>query len=241
MQFKYPAVLYFLFILIIPILVHLFNLQKFKKIEFTNVQFLKKISLETRKNSKLKKLLILATRILSFTALIFTFSQPYFGGKKIEGNRLNYIYLDNSESLNTNGNNGNLLKIAAQDIIENSPEDERYSLLTNDNFNINISKKELVESLKNIRYSNNNTSIQDKINTIRIVFILSCIDVLLLEYLMFLRDSTNSFLEIFMLKLSFVSREYLSSSGEFSIISCAAIFSKFPLFPLVFKLSELSK
>ena len=167
MQFKYPAVLYFLFILIIPILVHLFNLQKFKKIEFTNVQFLKKISLETRKNSKLKKLLILATRILSFTALIFTFSQHYFGGKKIEGNRLNYIYLDNSESLNTNGNNGNLLKIAAQDIIENSPEDERYSLLTNDNFNINISKKELVESLKNIRYSNNNTSIQDKINTIQ--------------------------------------------------------------------------
>jgi hypothetical protein len=112
MQFKYPAVLCFLFILIIPILVHLFNLQKFKKIEFTNVQFLKKISLETRKNSKLKKLLILATRILSFTALIFTFSQPYFGDKKIKGNRQNYIYLDNSESLNTNGNNGNLLKIA---------------------------------------------------------------------------------------------------------------------------------
>ena len=92
MQFKYPAVLYFLFILIIPILVHLFNLQKFKKIEFTNVQFLKKISLETRKNSKLKKLLILATRILSFTALIFTFSQPYFGDKKKEGNRHCLLY-----------------------------------------------------------------------------------------------------------------------------------------------------
>ena len=87
--------------------------------------------------------------------------------KKQKRIRHNYIYLDNSKSLNTNGNNGNLLKIAAQDIIENSPENERYSLLTNNDFNINISKKELVKSLKNIKFSNNTTSIQDKINTIQ--------------------------------------------------------------------------
>lgn len=165
MQFRYPAVFYFLFILIIPILIHLFNLQKFKKIEFTNVQFLKKINLETRKNSEIKKLIILATRLLSFTALIFTFSQPYFANKKIEENRHNYIYLDNSESLNTNGNNGNILRIAVQDIIENSPENERYSLLTNDDFKINISKKELEKKLKNLQISNNNISFKDKINT----------------------------------------------------------------------------
>lgn len=165
MQFRYPAVFYFLFILIIPILIHLFNLQKFKKIEFTNVQFLKKINLETRKNSEIKKIIILATRLLSFTALIFTFSQPYFANKKIEENRHNYIYLDNSESLNTNGNNGNILRIAVQDIIENSPENERYSLLTNDDFKINISKKELEKKLKNLQISNNNISFKDKINT----------------------------------------------------------------------------
>lgn len=167
MHFKYPAVFYFLFILIVPILIHLFNLKKFKKIEFTNVQFLKKISLETRKSSQLKKLLILATRLFFFTALIFTFSQPYLGNKKIEDSSHHYIYLDNSESLNTNGNNGNLLKIATHDIIENSPENERYSLLTNDDFRINISKKELEKYLKNIQISNNNTSFEDKINTIQ--------------------------------------------------------------------------
>ena len=31
------AVLYFLCVLVIPIIIHLFNLQRFKKIEFTNV------------------------------------------------------------------------------------------------------------------------------------------------------------------------------------------------------------
>ena len=98
MQFKYPAVFYFLFVLIIPIVVHLFQLQKFKKIAFTNVQFLQKISLETRKSSRLKKLLLLATRMLCFLALLFTFSKPYFGDKKAEAENHNYIYLDNSMS-----------------------------------------------------------------------------------------------------------------------------------------------
>jgi len=167
MQFKYPAVFYFLFVLIIPIVVHLFQLQKFKKIAFTNVQFLQKISLETRKSSRVKKLLLLATRMLCFLALLFTFSQPYFGDKKAEVENHNYIYLDNSMSMNTNGENGNLLEIAAQKIIENAPEKDKYSLLTNDEIRSNISKKELDISLKNIKYTTNTTSYQDKINTIQ--------------------------------------------------------------------------
>jgi hypothetical protein len=37
MQFKHPEILYFLFLLVIPILVHLFQLRRFKKEFFTNV------------------------------------------------------------------------------------------------------------------------------------------------------------------------------------------------------------
>ena len=43
MQFKYPGIFYLLIVLIIPLIIHLFNLQKFKKIAFSNVQFLKKV------------------------------------------------------------------------------------------------------------------------------------------------------------------------------------------------------
>ena len=42
MQFKNPDILYFLVLLIIPILVHLFQLQKFTKVSFTNVAFFTK-------------------------------------------------------------------------------------------------------------------------------------------------------------------------------------------------------
>ena len=82
MQFKNPEILFFLFLLLIPLLIHLFHLQKFKKEAFTNVQFLKEIELETRKSAKLKKLLILLTRLLAFAALIFAFAQPFINKNK---------------------------------------------------------------------------------------------------------------------------------------------------------------
>lgn len=71
MQFKHPEILYFLAFLLIPILVHLFQLQRFVKVPFTNVAFLQKLVLQTRKSSRIKKWLILATRLLLLTALIF--------------------------------------------------------------------------------------------------------------------------------------------------------------------------
>ncbi|HSJ12255.1 MAG TPA: BatA domain-containing protein, partial [Gillisia sp.] len=64
MQFIHPEVLFALFLLIIPVIVHLFQLRKFRKESFTNVKFLKKLSRQTRKSSQLKKWLVLATRLL---------------------------------------------------------------------------------------------------------------------------------------------------------------------------------
>jgi hypothetical protein len=163
MQFKHPEIFYFLFVLLIPIIVHLFQLQKFKKIAFTNVAFLKKISLETRKSSRLKKWLILSTRLLAFLAILFTFSQPYFSNKKAEEKNHNFIYLDNSLSLNTNSSDGNQLKLAAQEIIKNSSNSDEYSLVTNDEIYTNITKNELDQLLKNIEFTSKKSSIQEKI------------------------------------------------------------------------------
>jgi hypothetical protein len=53
MQFKHPEILYFLFLLIVPLLVHLFQFRRFKKY-FTNVRFLAALSVQTRKSSKIK-------------------------------------------------------------------------------------------------------------------------------------------------------------------------------------------
>tara|TARA_B100000795_G_scaffold267637_1_gene252914 strand:- start:4003 stop:5952 length:1950 start_codon:yes stop_codon:yes gene_type:complete len=151
MQFKNPEILYFLALLIIPILVHLFQLQKFVKTPFTNVAFLKKLVQETRRSSRIKKWLILCTRILLFLAILFAFSQPYFSNKSTGKKQHTFIYLDNSLSTNTKGERGDLLQISAQEIIENASEKDIYSLQTNENFYKEITYSELKKELLKVK------------------------------------------------------------------------------------------
>jgi len=154
MQFKHPEILYFLFLLVIPILVHLFQLRRFKKEYFTNVQFLKELSVQTRKSSKLKKWLLLCTRIIVLTLLILAFAQPFFKAKesKKATNEM-YIILDNSFSMQANGKKGELLKRSVQDLLEHTPENQNFSLITNSENYWNTDIKSIQKELQNLKYS----------------------------------------------------------------------------------------
>jgi hypothetical protein len=156
MQFKHPEILYALLLLIIPIIIHLFQLQRFQKVLFTNVKFLKQIELQTRKSSRLKKWLILLTRLLAFTSIIFAFAEPYFSNFKKNQEHNTIIYLDNSMSMESRGERGELLKNAVQDIIENSTSTSNVSLITNDKIYRDLNSKDLKTELLNIVYSSNN-------------------------------------------------------------------------------------
>lgn len=154
MQFKHPEILYFLFLLVIPILVHLFQLRRFKKEYFTNVRFLKELTIQTRKSSKIKKWLLLATRLLLLTALIIGFAQPFFKAK--ESNTTTnemYIILDNSFSMQAKGQKGELLKRAVQDLLEHTPEKQNFSLITNSETFWNTDIKSIQSELQNLKYS----------------------------------------------------------------------------------------
>ena len=154
MQFKHPEILYFLFLLVIPILVHLFQLRRFKKEYFTNVRFLKALSIQTRKSSKIKKWLLLTCRLLLFTCIILAFSQPFFDSKdsKNASNEL-YIILDNSYSMQAKGKKGELLKRVVQELLEETPENVTFSLLTNSDSYWNKDIKSVRSSLQNLKYS----------------------------------------------------------------------------------------
>ncbi|RVU91861.1 hypothetical protein EH230_02505 [Flavobacterium columnare] len=154
MQFKHPEILYFLFLLIIPVIVHLFQLRKFKKEYFTNVRFLKELIIQTRKSSKIKKYLLLATRLLLLATLILAFAQPFFKATDQAGkNNELIILLDNSFSMQAKGKKGELLKRAVQDLLENIPEETTFSLLTNDTDFWNTHIKAIAKDLQNLNYS----------------------------------------------------------------------------------------
>jgi len=155
MQFKHPEILFALFLLIIPIIVHLFQLRRFQKVPFTNVQFLKEVELQTRKSANLKKWLILATRLVLFTALILAFAQPYLSQSTQQKPTHTSIYLDNSFSMQAQGESGELFKRAVQDIIAEGEQFSNFNLYTNDGTYLDLNGKDLKNTLLNLTYSTN--------------------------------------------------------------------------------------
>ncbi|WP_405572155.1 BatA domain-containing protein [Winogradskyella sp. Asnod2-B02-A] len=154
MQFKNPELLYALFLLVIPILIHLFQLRRFQKVQFTNVKFLKSVKLQTRKSSQLKKWITLLTRMLLLACIIIAFAQPFIPNTEdFNESQETVIYLDNSFSMQAKGANGTLLNEAIQDIINTLPEDETISLFTNDKTFRNTTVKSLKNDLIQLSHS----------------------------------------------------------------------------------------
>ncbi len=159
MQFKHPEFLYALFALIIPILVHLFQLRRFQKVDFTNVQFLKTVTTQTRKSSQIKKWLTLLARMLALAGIIIAFAQPFLANEDIVGKKSKTaIYLDNSFSMQAKGSSGPLLKRAVQEILNKLPEEEVFSLFTNTETFKDVSKKDIQNDLLQLDYSSNQLS-----------------------------------------------------------------------------------
>ena len=156
MQFKHTELLFALFLLLIPILIHLFQLRKFKKEAFTNVAFLKDLKLKTRKSSQIKKWLILCSRLLFLVFLILAFAQPYYSkNDAINTTQETVIYLDNSFSLQAKGQEGELLKRAIQNLVTEIPENSTFNLITNNKTYRNTNLLALKKDLLQITYSAN--------------------------------------------------------------------------------------
>jgi hypothetical protein len=153
MQFKHPEILYALFFLIVPIIVHLFQLQRFVKVPFTNVKLLKSIEQQTRKSKQLKKWLILITRLFIVTSVVLAFAQPYFSEYNAQKAFNTTIYLDNSYSMQAKGKKGELLKSAVKNIIENTENSKStFSLITNNKHLTNLDATGLKDALLAVNY-----------------------------------------------------------------------------------------
>jgi len=162
MKFVNPYFLFAFASIAIPVIIHLFNFRRFKKIYFSNVEFLKELKQETQKKSKLKHLLILASRILALICLVLAFAQPYIPVKEnkinAKGNLLS-IYIDNSFSMQALSSKGTLFddaKSKALEIANAYKSTDLFQLLTNDfegkhqNY---VSKEEFLQMLNEIEIS----------------------------------------------------------------------------------------
>ena len=169
MQFKHPEILWFLFLLIIPIIIHLFQLRRFKKTPFTNVAMLQKVVAESRKSNTLKKWLLLFTRLLLLAALIIAFAQPFSAKTSALKPRETVVYLDNSFSMQAKHNGLTLLAKAVQDLIKNIDGGTTFSVFTNESTYKNVRIKDIQNTLLALPFSYRQLTLEEvqlKANTL---------------------------------------------------------------------------
>ena len=154
MQFKHPELLYALFLLVIPIFIHLFQLRRFKKLEFSNLDFLKRVRIKTRKSSQLKKWLILLTRMAIFSCIILAFSQPFSASKSaLKNDKELVIYIDNSFSTQLIDTKGVSLQTHLQKLYSQDFYDYKINWLTNDFSKRNTSAQNFKKDILTINHS----------------------------------------------------------------------------------------
>jgi hypothetical protein len=85
MIFLNPAILFGLLAASIPVIIHLFNRRKLKKIEFSTLAFLKELQKNKIRKIKLKQWILLALRVLIILFLVMAFARPALQSVKLGG------------------------------------------------------------------------------------------------------------------------------------------------------------
>jgi hypothetical protein len=160
MQFVYPSVLWFGALAALPLIIHLFNLRRYKPLYFPSLAFLKEIQQETKSVKKIREYLILAFRMLALLMLVVAFAGPYLPAAKqpgATGEKYISIFVDNSPSMNTGGKQGTLLDEAlghARTIAQGFSPSDHFQLLTNDfegRHQRFVSREDFLEMLKEVK------------------------------------------------------------------------------------------
>jgi hypothetical protein len=173
MKFLYPEFLFALFALAIPIIIHLFNFRKYKRVLFTNVAFLREVQEKTQASQKLKHLLVLLSRLLFLTFLIMAFAQPVIPRKDAvvaPSEKVVSIFVDNSFSMQGENDEGSLLLQAlevASEVAESYRASADFQLLTH-NFEARhqrlVTQEEFKELLEEIQISPQSKSLSEIIS-----------------------------------------------------------------------------
>jgi hypothetical protein len=163
MQFTQPLFLIGYAAILIPILIHLFNFRRYKTYYFSNVKMLQDVAQKTKRESRVKHLIVLLLRCLAIIALVTAFARPYFPNHNAEqkSGNLVTIYVDNSFSMEGNTPEGTLFYDGienARQIVSHFDYADQFILYNNDftsRQRMKLTKEEALQELNNWNISPN--------------------------------------------------------------------------------------
>jgi len=161
MQFLYPAFLWALTALSIPIIIHLFYFRRYKKIYFSSLRFLREVKEETSARNRLRNLLILLARLLAVAFMILAFAQPYIpiSEAQKEGIRNVSLFVDNSFSMQSFGQDLSLFdrsRQKAKEIILGYGQEDHFQVMGHElspSQNLWISREEALLRLEELEFT----------------------------------------------------------------------------------------
>jgi hypothetical protein len=123
MTFLNPAVLIGLLAASIPVIIHLLNLRKLKRVDFSTLTFLKELQKNKIRKIRIKQWLLLALRVSIILMLVLAFSRPALRGTTIGGvassaKTTAVFILDDTFSMSVIGSRGSFFNNAKENIKE---------------------------------------------------------------------------------------------------------------------------
>lgn len=140
MNFLNPLFLFGLLAVAIPIVVHLINIRRPKRISFSTLSFFNELNKSTFRRIRIKQYLLMMLRVLALTFLTLALARPFLpptitGSANSNEPKVAAVVIDNSPSMNRIGRNGPLIdqaKKIADDIINNGNIRDKF-LITSTN------------------------------------------------------------------------------------------------------------
>ena len=196
MLFLNPAVLFGLLAASIPVLIHLLNLRKLKRIEFSTLAFLKELQKNKIRKIKLKQWLLLALRVLIILFLVMAFARPTIKGIAIGGTtsaaKTTAVFiLDDTYSMSVVDANGSYLnqaKSMIQELLKGLQEGDDAALV-------------LVSDRRNneIKTTGNLAAFEKEVNSVEISYSTGLLNNAIVKAAKILGESKNFNKEIYIL------------------------------------------
>ena len=214
MIFLNPLVLFGLLAASIPVLIHLLNLRKLKKIDFSTLAFLKELQKNKIRKIRIKQLLLLALRIMIILFVVLAFARPTLKGISIGGassaaKTTAVFIIDNSFSMSVVDNKGsyiNQAKETAKELLNQLQEGDEAALLL---FNNPPDKR---SGLNNTKPTSNLADFKKLIDAVDISYYSGNLNDAIVEAAKVLSKSQNYNKEIYVLSDFQKDRIYKQSS-----------------------------
>ena len=136
MSFLSPLFLIAISAVGLPLIIHLLNLKRPQRVQFSTLAFFKELQKTTIRKIRIKRYLLLLLRLLAIACLALVLARPFLppglsGSANSQAPALNAILIDNSISMSRIGDKGPLIEQARsiiKSIEASSKDDDRFIL-----------------------------------------------------------------------------------------------------------------